>query len=212
MSRETIFEEVKEKAGSHARTASWYRKQVRTIAKRFQDAETVMEKMQADEKKETLTDDKFQDTNRSRTDVRKGHLYLFEYSATMERIPYWDEFPLLYVIDHNNRSFRGVNLHYMQPKYRNGIIKTLIEDNLLRVPKTTFHKYIRQGVRSRFLDLGVAEWQTAIFLPVENFVYRKQKKLYTYRKDKIWNETYTKRKDRFSMKRVIELYPGQSAE
>lgn len=212
MSRETIFEEVKEKAGSHARTASWYRKQVRSIAKRFQDAETVMEKMQADEKKETLTDDKFQDSNRSRNDIKRGHLYLFEYSAQGQRVPYWDEFPLVYVIDHNVRSFRGVNLHYINPKYRTKIITTLTDDNRLTVPKSTFHKYIRKGVRSRFLDLGQAEWQTAIFLPVENFVYRKGRKTFTYRKDKVWNETYLKRKDRFSMKRVIELYPGQTAE
>ena len=55
MSKLTIFEQVKEKAGSKEQTSAWYRKQVRLIAKNYND----VEKLIREDSQESLTEDEF---------------------------------------------------------------------------------------------------------------------------------------------------------
>ena len=196
----TIFEQVKEAAGSEKRSLSWYRRQVKSIAKNY-----TLDLLKSDENYDASATPDFQDTNELRNEVRIGHLYLFEYKAT-SKTPFHDTFPLVYVIDRQSDHFIGANLHYINPKSRYSVIDNLINNDYLKVPPNCVHKYLSNNVSGYFLDLGKDEWDTAIFLPIENFIVTKSKK--SYSKRKVWEDT-TKAKTQkgaFKIPRDIEFY------
>ena len=172
----TIFEQVKEAAGSEKRSLSWYRRQVKSIAKNY-----TLDLLKSDENYDASATPDFQDTNELRNEVRIGHLYLFEYKAT-SKTPFHDTFPLVYVIDRQSDHFIGANLHYINPKSRYSVIDNLINNDYLKVSPNCVHKYLSNNVSGYFLDLGKDEWDTAIFLPIENFIVTKSKKSYSKRK------------------------------
>ena len=96
----------------------------------------------------------------------------------------------------------------MGPKARYTVIDNLIKNNYLKVPPNCVHKYLSSNVSGRFLDLGKDEWDTAIFLPIENFIFTKSKTEYSKRK--VWDDTYKAKtkKAAFKIPRVIEFYDG----
>lgn len=198
----TIFEQVEEAAGGEKRSVSWYRRQVKLVAKNY-----TLDLLKSDEKYDTNVTKEFQDVNEIRNEVRIGHLYLFEYKAT-SRTPFFDTFPLVYVIDRQSEYFIGANLHYLGPKARYTVIDNLIKKDFLKVPPNCVHKYLSSNVSGRFLDLGKDEWDTAIFLPIENFIITKSKKQYPKRQ--VWDDTYKAKtkKAAFKIPRVIEFYDG----
>ena len=207
---ETLFETIKERAGDQPRSVGWYRKQLRYLAADYHNKPR--QQLLSDEAADALTDENFQDSNQSRKEVRKGHLYLFEYKASSKWLKWYDTYPLVYVIDRAQDYFIGCNFHYINPKYRPKIIETLTKDDILSVPKGSFHKYLVENVKSgKYLDLGVAEWMTAIMIPIDNFVYIKNNKQFNVRKNDVWDDSYKNRKRRVRMKRTIELYPNQTS-
>ena len=139
-----------------------------------------------------------------------GQLYMFEYKAKTKRLPYYDTFPLVYVMRASRSEFWGVNLHYMSPKKRVMVIKKLMEGRI-DVPKRCFHKYLISQVDGKMLDLASKEWDTAILLPIENFIRNIQgsgKKLskFSYTKELVWEETDETYYDRIKARRVISGY------
>ena len=198
----TIFEQVKEAAGSEKRSLSWYRRQVKSIAKNY-----TLDLLKSDENYDASATPDFQDTNELRNEVRIGHLYLFEYKAT-SKTPFHDTFPLVYVIDRQADHFIGANLHYINPKSRYSVIDNLINNDYLKVSPNSIHKYLSNNVSGYFLDLGKDEWDTAIFLPIENFIITKSKK--SYSKKRVWEDTTKAKthKGAFKIPRDIEFYSG----
>ena len=90
------------------------------------------------------------------------------------------------------------------------IIETLTKEDILNVPRDSFHKYLIENVKSgRYLDLGIDEWMTAVMLPIDNFVYIKNNKQIDVKKQRVWDDSYDKRNKRVRIKRTIELYPDQ---
>jgi len=123
----------------------------------------------------------------------------------MKYLPYYDAFPLVYVIKANADHFFGANLHYMHPKKRVLAIQKLKEDRI-DLPRICFHKYITDHVDGFLLDLAIDEWDTAIHLPVEHFVRERGKVLVPYKSSDVWNETNEKYNDRIKAKRIIKGY------
>ena len=138
----TIFEQVKEAAGSEKRSLSWYRRQVKSIAKNY-----TLDLLKSDENYDASATPDFQDTNELRNEVRIGHLYLFEYKAT-SKTPFHDTFPLVYVIDRQSDHFIGANLHYINPKSRYSVIDNLINNDYLKVSPNCVHKYLSNNAVS----------------------------------------------------------------
>ncbi len=198
----TIFEQVKEAAGSEKRSLSWYRRQVKSIAKNY-----TLDLLKSDENYDSSATPDFQDSNELRNEVRIGHLYLFEYKAT-SKTPFHDTFPLVYVIDRQADHFIGANLHYINPKSRYSVIDNLINNDYLKVSPNSVHKYLSNNVSGYFLDLGKDEWDTAIFLPIENFIVTKSKK--SYSKRRVWEDATKAKthKGAFKIARDIEFYSG----
>ena len=202
---ETIFEKVKEAAGGETKSYLWYRNAIRQYALRINDNP---ERLMRDEVQDAMGSEEQEDQNQIRRWVVSGHMYLFEYKAkTANNLPYYDEFPLVYVIKATRSEFWGLNLHYLTPKRRAWVVKRLF-DGRIDAPRKCFHKYLTSYVDGFFLDLASSEWASAILLPVENFVHtsKKQRGLTSYPKEVVWDEINEDFYDKIKQKRIIRGY------
>jgi len=136
------------------------------------------------------------------TDI--GRMYMFSYDPKhKETLPYYDRFPLIFVLDKYKDGFLGMNMHYLPLMYRARLMDKLYDierDDRLRDSKKlrltysflnsaakynyfrpTVKRYLSNHLRSRLLYIPYEDWDTALFLPTERF--RKGKK------SKVWNES-----------------------
>lgn len=199
---QTIFEQVKSKTGDEEQSWDWYRKEVKKLALKYRNNE---EKLNVEERRDRADSEENRDENQLRRYARVGRLFLFEYKAKMKYLPYYDAFPLVYVIKANADHFFGANLHYLHPKKRMLVIEKLKQDRI-DIPRICFHKYITDHVDGFLLDLAIDEWDTAIHLPVEHFVRERGKVLVPYKSSDVWEETNKKYSDRIKAKRIIKGY------
>ncbi len=205
---ETIFEKVKAAAGTEKRSYLWYRNTVRKYALRINDNP---ERLIRDEIQDSMGQEEQEDSNQIRRYAVSGHMYIFEYKAKFaQRLPYYDEFPLVYVIKATRNEFWGLNLHYMSPKRRAWVVKRLF-DGRIDAPRNCFHKYLTSHVDGFLLDLAAAEWATAILLPIETFVKtsKQTRGLQSYPKEVVWDETKDNFYDKIKQRRIIRGYGKQ---
>lgn len=198
----TLFERVTAATGGEKKTYSWYLSAVKSEAGKYKKN---FDKYKLDEKgdKGGLVNE--QDQNELRKYVVEGHLYMFEYKAKMKWLPYYDRFPLVYVIKSSKEEFWGANLHYLPIKRRILCIKKLMEGKI-DIPKVCFHKYINDHVQGLYIDLAAAEWDTAILLPTEDFVKDVNGIKFPINKEEVWKETGEKYYDKITGHRVIKGY------
>ena len=192
----TLFERINEKTGGKKQSLSWYMSQVKEEAAKYKKDSA---KLIREEKKDR------DDENILRTYAVQGHLYMFEYKAKMKWLPYYDRFPLVYVLKTNGTEFWGANLHYINPKKRIIAIKKLMEGKI-DVPKACVHKYLNDHVNGFYLDLAAVEWDTAILLPVEDFVKNVSGSVFPYERELVWEETNESYYDKLKGNRIIKGY------
>lgn len=148
------------------------------------------------------------DHRRYRTMVSPGRMYMFYYDPKhKETLPYYDLFPLIFVVDVQGSYFTGLNLHYLPPSYRVKLMDalyTIVNNNRydettklrlsyqllkntsqFRFFKPAFKKYLKRHVRSRFVAVAANEWDIALFLPSERFQKAPTTKVWTDSKNKI---------------------------
>ena len=198
----TIFEKLQEKTDGEEQSWQWYRQTLKSMA---MDIKQHPEHLVRDEKKDRIEKEDAQDKNRLRRFTRQGRLFLFEYKATTKYLPYYDTFPLVYVLQSSPEYFIGANLHYLHPKKRPLVIEKLKQDRI-DIPRICIHKYILDHVEGFLLDLALDEWDTAIALPIDHFVKQSGKVLVPYKASDVWTETNTKWGDRLKAKRIIKGY------
>ncbi|QPB08117.1 DNA end protector protein [Synechococcus phage S-H9-1] len=198
----TLFERVTEQTGGEKKSLSWYRSAVKKEAGSYK---LNTNKYIMDERKDRAGIAKEQDKNELRTFAVEGHLYMFEYKAKMKWLPYYDKFPLVYVIKSTKTEFWGANLHYMSPKRRIIAVKKLLAGRI-DIPKVCFHKYLDNHVENYYLDLAAKEWDTAILLPTENFVKDLNGMMFPIDKHIVWEETEDKIYDKITARRHIQGY------
>lgn len=198
----TLFERVTEKAEGEKKSLSWYRSAVKAEATKYNKN---LEKYVIDERKDRGGLAKEQDKNELRKYTVEGHLYMFEYKAKMRWLPYYDRNPLVYVIKSNRDEFWGANLHYLSPKKRLIATQKLIRGSI-DIPKKCFHKYIHNHVEGLYLDLALVEWDTAILLPVEDFVKNMNGRLFPIDKQTVWEETDESFYDKIRGHRTVKGY------
>jgi len=139
------------------------------------------------------------------TELDVGRMYMFQYDPKgKETLPYYDIFPLIFVLERYNDGFLGMNLHYLPPIYRARLMDRLYaiermdqvrESKKLRLSygllnsvarykyfRPTVKRYLNNHIRSRFLWIPYEEWDIALMLPTERF--RKGKKSRVYRDSK----------------------------
>ena len=73
-----------------------------------------------------------------------GQLYFFTYSAQTKQ-PYYDMYPLAYVIEYRTGGFLGCNLHYVRLTQRDELAISLLNNSAqgaVAVPPITLNKYL----------------------------------------------------------------------
>lgn len=133
-----------------------------------------------------------------------GKMYMFFYDPKLKnQLPYYDTFPLIFVIGPAKGGFLGINLHYLPPALRaklmNAIYQTINNTKFnsttkLRISyeilssaskyryfKPCVKHYLNEHVQSRYLNIEPRNWDSALMLPTERF-----KKATA---DKVWKDS-----------------------
>lgn len=121
-----------------------------------------------------------------------GSMYSFFYDPKNKKtLPYYDTFPLVFVIGPKPGGFLGLNLHYLPPVLRaklmdqlhnitnnrkyNESTKLVVSYDLLskasrfRYFEPCVKHYLNEHVRSKFLRIEPQYWDVALMLPTEKF-------------------------------------------
>jgi hypothetical protein len=135
---------------------------------------------------------------------RTGNMYMFVYDAKhKDTLPFWDAFPLIFMVGPAENGFYGINLHYLQPLLRARLMDALYniannkrydENTRLKINyqtlkaagnisyfKPCFKHYLFSQVGTRFQYVEPKEWDIAAFLPTANFKKATQQQ--------VWRET-----------------------
>lgn len=129
-----------------------------------------------------------------------GTIIMFYYDPIHKKtLPYYDEFPLVIILQKTKNGFLGLNLHYIPPQIRSkillhllieldsigGIVENAQQNEVVRLKLTHkilqnltsswyFYPCIREynfdKVRSKMLNISSSDWVNVVNLPFENFV------------------------------------------
>ncbi len=131
-----------------------------------------------------------------------GRMYMFQYDPKMKtKLPYYDTFPLIFVLESERNGFLGLNMHYLPPILRARLMDALydrvISENSqdiqtkvrvtysilkgasqLRFYKPCIKRYLYSQTRSRFLYINPDKWDIALMLPSARFQKANINKVY----------------------------------
>lgn len=168
MAYQTIFEEITKKSEGQTQSKEWYRSNI--FFSRSMKYEKNPTSMITDERNDEVDEMGGRDQNIVRPFPKLFSLMFYEYRAKTRRdLPFYDKYPLSFILDFQPNSFFAVNLHYYSPEQRVSIAQSLSLNKIPRFEKGA-HKYLLSEVRSPFLDFDVREWDTICLLPIEEFV------------------------------------------
>lgn len=131
-----------------------------------------------------LSDDRVKRTQRSAV----GGMYMFFYDPkTKDKLPYWDNFPLVIAVQKARGGFYGLNLHYLPMTLRAKFLDALMDittdkkyndstrfgvsyDYLKKAAKTKYFKpcfkhYLTAHIEGNLSMVPAPEWEIATFLP-----------------------------------------------
>ena len=175
---ETLFQRIKTLSSGQKKSINWYISAVKSESGKYTKNFTNTGNTQVT-----------QTQNEVRNTTLEKHIYMFEYKAKMRWLPYYDKFPLVYVLKSSGTEFTGVNLHYLSPKKRMIATRKLLAGRI-DIPKACFHKYLHNHVQEGvYIDLAQAEWDTAILLPTEEFVRSINGMNFPIDKKVVWKDT-----------------------
>lgn len=183
MIRNPFFKRVQEIANSAKVKAfaqgsiDWYRKKINSLTGKPSREELIRKGNQ-------------------KTMIIPGNMYFYFYDPKLKddvkKLPYYDIFPLVVVLNRYSDGFLGLNLHYLSPKHRGIFLGQLYalrsnsklnESTRLRVTygflkeaseyklfKPCIKRYLYNHVETNFARVNSSDWLTSVFLPVAKFV------------------------------------------
>lgn len=125
-----------------------------------------------------------------------GKLYFFKYDPKGKAyLPKYDKFPMCFPIKRYGDGFLGLNLHYLSGGQRSSFINLLMEfknnkymdettrlllsydklvasSDTVSLTKQSVKRYLFTHCRSRFIEIYPSEYDKAIALPVEDWVFK----------------------------------------
>lgn len=170
------FSTIRAKAGDTERSLDWYQTQVRSLNRASTQPNKLM-----------------QNTPSLTTTLIPGNMYMFFYEAKLkDKLPYWDQFPLVLPFRRVQGGFYGINLHYLPYVMRFRLLGALHDratdgkitettrirtnwrllismSNIAPIQACVKH-YLFDQVQSKFLQIKYPDWVVASLLPVERFV------------------------------------------
>jgi hypothetical protein len=128
----------------------------------------------------------------TRTTPTPSTMCVFTYDPKgKEELPYYDNFPMVIILSVEKDRMTGLNLHYIEPKYRLILINKLLKidkdksyskmDKLrvswqlvksfsdLPMIKHCIKCYLISHLRSNVGTIDAADWKYAVYLPLERF-------------------------------------------
>ena len=121
---------------------------------------------------EELGSTNFDDDAADTAGFAPGQLYFYTYSAQTKQ-PYYDMYPLTYVIEYQTGGFLGCNLHYVPLNQRDELAISLLNNSAqgaVAVPRRTLHRYLYTGIQGQPYRIPDTEWIDVAQLPTEKFV------------------------------------------
>ena len=136
----------------------------------------------------------------------EGRMYTFFYDAkTKDKLPYWDRFPVVLILDLNQTGFTGLNFHYIPPKYRVRLLYELykyirLDDDTrdrkmkphirmryemlrgltkMRFFKPCFKRYLTTQIDGRALEITPDYWDVMAMLPLADWQKKQAREVYT---------------------------------
>ena len=123
-----------------------------------------------------------------------GKMFIFKYNPKLKRdLPYYDKFPLIIMLGRAAKGFYGLNFHYLPLKLRAKFLDNLMdlasshvldEEVKIRLSykmlssaskfkefKPCLKHYLYKHIQSQVKMIPAPDWEIAIFLPTEKFVY-----------------------------------------
>ena len=130
-----------------------------------------------------------------------GNMYMFFYDPKhKDTLPYYDQFPLIFVLGDAPGGFMGLNLHYLPPLLRAKLLSALLDlanndkyNNRTKLMlsydlikgsakykafKRTLKHYLTAHVKTRLAKVPAAEWEIATFLPMAQWKKASQSQVY----------------------------------
>ena len=136
----------------------------------------------------------------------EGRMYTFFYDPkTKDKLPYYDRFPVILLLEANQNGFSGLNLHYIPPRYRVKLLNELYDfivtddeeddENMktrIRVTyeilqstakmkffKPCYKRYLTSHIEGRALEIIPEYWDIMAMLPVGRFQKESVRKVYS---------------------------------
>ena len=134
---------------------------------------------------------------RGREDALIGRLYFFKYDPKGKAyLPKYDKFPMVFPIEQYQDGFLGLNLHYLDARQRKSLLDQLVEfrnndkydettklklsyqllqgsKRLNSLGRPCVKRYLFNHCRSQFIEIYIDEYDKAIQLPVEDWVFNR---------------------------------------
>lgn len=145
---------------------------------------------------------------RDKMRVLRGRMYFYTYDPKHKKtLPFYDKFPLVFILDFRPDHFLGLNLHYLQPTLRIALMRQLytfasdsrydqkttvkVSYQILKSAserdyyKPCLKKYLYPHVKTHFIEMLPAEWSAAAFLPVAQWEKRSQRYIWNWSKGQL---------------------------
>ncbi len=129
------------------------------------------------------------------TDI--GRMFMFLYDPKFkDELPYYDRFPLIFVVNGDKNGFLGINLHYLPPVIRAKLMDALYstinnkmfdqttrlrlsyeilqKSTRMRWFKPCVKRYLYSHVRSNIVQVDAEDWDYVALLPLERFAKAKK--------------------------------------
>lgn len=139
-------------------------------------------------------------TDRSSNITFVGRMYVFRYDAkTKDKLEMWDKYPLCMILEKKLNGFLGMNLHYLPKRQRMTLLnswnkyddemqegtigkgksnweifsESMNNAGLGALPKRCIKRYLSPYVRSKFIEIYPNEFDKAIQLPIDLWVFKR---------------------------------------
>lgn len=136
----------------------------------------------------------------------EGRMYTFFYDPkTKDKLPYYDRFPVILLLEANQNGFSGLNLHYIPPRYRVKLLNELYDfivtddeeddENMKTRIRVTYEilqstakmkffrpcykRYLTSHIEGRALEIIPEYWDIMAMLPVGRFEKESVRKVYS---------------------------------